>query len=91
MTAGITRQGLSAFSSPILLAKKKDGRFCVDFRALNQIIIENKFPIPTVDEVVHELYDSRCFSKLNLDLGTTRSEWMRKIYTKQLFKPMRSL
>lgn len=44
------------FSSSVLLVKNKDGSWCcyVDYRALNAIMVEDHFPMPTIDVLVDE-------------------------------------
>jgi hypothetical protein len=54
-----------------VLVPKKDGTWhmCVDFKALNKIIVKNHYPLPRIDDLLNQLKDAKYFTKLDLRSG----------------------
>lgn len=69
--AGFIQPSKSPYGAPILFVKKKSGemRMCIDYRALNNITVKNKYPLPRVDELFDQLQGAKYFSKFDLRSG----------------------
>ncbi|XP_075663135.1 uncharacterized protein LOC142632652 [Castanea sativa] len=65
------REQQQSFCFSFFLVRKVDGswRMGIDFRALNNITIKDKFPIPIIDEFLDELNGASIFFKLDLSFG----------------------
>ncbi len=61
-------EGPSPWVSPLVVVPKPSGEICIclDMRRANDAVIQERYPIPTVEEVLYELRDSTIFSKLDL-------------------------
>lgn len=63
--AGLIQPSKAPYGAPILFQKKQDGslRMCVDYSALNKVIVKNKYLVPLVQDLMDRL------SKVNFFLS----------------------
>jgi hypothetical protein len=50
---GFIHPSSSPWGAPVIYVLKKDGtqRLCMDYRALNEITVKNKYLLPTIDDL----------------------------------------
>lgn len=67
----VIRESDSDFASPVLLVKKADGsdRLCVDFRALNQIVEKDRYPLPLIQDQLDKLGKAKYFISIDMKNG----------------------
>ena len=53
----IIRPSISPYSAPVILVPKKNGdlRLVVDYRALNEQVASDKFPLPRIDKILDSI------------------------------------
>jgi hypothetical protein len=58
----------SPFGAPMIFVPKKDGtqRLCVDYHALNELTVKNKYPLPRINDLFDQLHGACVFSKIDL-------------------------
>lgn len=71
INAGIVRESMSEYASPVVLIKKKGGdyRLCIDYRALNARTVKDRYPLPHIDDQVARLAGKTYFTTLDLAQG----------------------
>jgi hypothetical protein len=65
---GYIRPSTSPWATPVLFVDKKDGtrRICIDYRALNEVTIKNKYPLSRIEDLFDQLRGSSVFSKIDV-------------------------
>jgi hypothetical protein len=60
---GYIRPSTSPWAAPVLFVEKKDGtkRMCIDYRALNDVTIKNKYPLPRIEDLFDQLRGASVF------------------------------
>jgi len=72
LRTGKIRRSTSPAGSRILFVPKPNGkglRLCVDYRALNRIMIPNRYPLPLMQELQDRVQGAKWFTKLDLKNG----------------------
>ncbi|XP_025073445.1 uncharacterized protein LOC112552444 [Pogonomyrmex barbatus] len=68
---GIIEPSTSAWSSPIVVVRKKDGknRFCIDFPQVNSVTERDAYPLPQISATLDKLRGARYLSTIDLKNG----------------------
>jgi hypothetical protein len=68
---GFIRPSSSTWGALMIFVLKKDGtqRLCMDYRALNEVTVKNKYPLPRIDDLFDQLCGACVFSKIDLQSG----------------------
>ena len=84
---GAIQHSDSPWSSPVVLAKKKDGstRFCIDYRKVNEVTRKDAYPLPRVDDTLDTLVRLKYFSTLDLASGYWQVEVAENDQPKTVF------
>jgi len=74
----------SEYGAPVIIVPKPDGswRFCTDFRRLNAITQEAKYPLPRIETCLDHLGKAKYFSKIDLRSGY----WQMRIHPQDIHK-----
>ena len=61
----------SPWSSPVVIVRKKDGkyRFCIDFQKVNAITKKDAYPLPFINAILDKLRRAKYISSLDLKQG----------------------
>ena len=67
LDAGVIQESVSDWASSPVLIRKRDGsvRWCIDYRALNDVTIKDTFPLPIIEDCLDTLSGNIWFSKLD--------------------------
>jgi hypothetical protein len=68
LAKGFIRPSSSPWGAPVIVVPKKDGtqRLCMDYCAMNEVTVKNKYSLPRIDDLFDQLRGACVFSKIDL-------------------------
>ena len=62
------RASSSSASAPVLFVRKADGdlRFCCDYRAINALIKQDRYPLPLIRETLRDIGQANWITKIDI-------------------------
>ena len=71
MDKGFVRPNTSPWGASVLVAKEKDQtlRLRIDYMQLNGVTIQNRYPLPGIDDLFDQLRGARVYSKIDFRTG----------------------
>jgi hypothetical protein len=68
---GFIHPSSSPRGAPLIFVPKKDDtqRLCMDYHALNEVTVKNKYMLPRIDDLFNQLHGACVFSKIDLRSG----------------------
>jgi hypothetical protein len=68
---GFIHPSSSPWGASVIFVPKKDGtqRLCIDYRALNEVTVKNKYPLPKIDDLFDQFRGACVFFKIDLRSG----------------------
>jgi hypothetical protein len=68
---GFIRPSSSPWGAPVIFVPKKNDtqRLSMDYRALNDVTVKNKYPLPRIDDLFDQLRGACVFSKIDFRSG----------------------
>ncbi|GFW04614.1 hypothetical protein TNCV_2226321 [Trichonephila clavipes] len=71
LSEGIIEECESPYASPVVLIPKPNGTFrlCIDYRKLNEITVADTYPLPRMDDLLHQAKLTPFMFTLDLQAG----------------------
>ena len=68
---GFIRPSTSPWGALVLVAKKrgKTLRLCIGYKLLNRVMIQNRYPLPRINDLFDQLRGARVYPKIDLRTG----------------------
>ena len=85
---GFIRPNTSPWGASVLITKKrgKTLQLCIDYRQWNRVMIQNRYPLPRIDDLFDQFRGVRVYSKIDLRTGYHQLRVMETDIPKTTFR-----